>query len=259
MNTLEKIKNKIQIIEECFNIDVYKYVEEKYGQDYCNILQGKIENKELIEILNTCKNKEKWTGGLDYAKDVLLGWVTEDLVVNIINNLNGFTCNLNSIDAERKFLKANDVKSSPDLLVKRERIQANNGKCVKEKSFMVEIVTDFSGFWEQSNKLHFRTTKLDNLKRHAENNTVCVLALDLKNKKFGFIKINDNTEAKYIEKHKGYKDKPAWEIEIDYNKFRDITELKNVNYLQSLLERGYIVIIIESYQSSLIFFNLEDP
>ena len=212
---------KIELIEGLFRIDdLIDTIGKKYCKEYAEILSGSCTNENTKRILETCSYNADARSLLRYSQDLILNWFVEDTIYEMIKNSNDFSCSLNGADKDRKFLTHSKVTGDVDIRLSH-----------KNKDVYIEIVSDFYGFWNKNKVVHFRDNKLKKLIRLSEKNDLYVFALDFTHKKFGLIPIYNNLDATYIESHRAFGGKPAWELKLELNKFKNISLLGSENFL----------------------------
>jgi len=240
-----KIEEKLKIIENFIGQDPLTYIEKNYNENIIKIMIGEMTD-EITEVLNSCKYNADYRNPQKYAQELIIAWVLEDFISNTLNNLKGLKSHLNGSDKKRELLSKKNVTTELDLIITRN---------IRKQKFEVEIIADFAGFWVKNKKGHLRDNKFLKLQKRAKEKKVCILLLDVKNRKFCFIPITKDTEAIYIKNHMQFGFKPAFEINIDCSKFKDIDLLMDNNYLINLLNGGYIVIIKEvDFSTSFIYY-----
>lgn len=110
----------------------------------------------LNEVCNLEHNRDTRTP-LQYATDLIVGWLCEDTVVNILNN-NGIMATLTGSDKDRNFLVKEDITHGADI----ETPEAS-----------IELLFDFTNHWVTYNKLDLRDKKY----AHITNNGIHLLGI----------------------------------------------------------------------------------
>lgn len=154
----------------------------------------------------------------EYALDLILGWIVEDAMKDIFNNILHLNANLHSADRNREFL-LRPVASSDFIIIHNDQ------------DWYVEIISDYTGFWHDYSKVHLRDDKFLNLK--AEDGIL--LGIDYRNSRFLILKVNsiERNRVRQIKEHRPYGGKPAYEISLSTSDFYQIEDFLNV-----LLEYG---------------------
>jgi len=215
----DSYKDKVSIaknfIKKNLNIEIENLIiKNNWEEDaiLCvNILNNTIsvENQNYLnEKLNLSHLRDRRTP-VEYACDLILGWVIEDGIVDILNSLK-IKSELNSADRNRKFLKK--PKSSSDLKIKNHQ----------GKTILIELVKDYTSYWSRNGSIELRDNKYNNLK----NENSILLGIDFKNNEFFIMKI-DEIEATFIPFHYPFR-KPAYSIEIKKDDFHDLNHAKQI-------------------------------
>lgn len=214
MTVSRKVTNKLDLVSQFIGADIYEYARLKYEPEYSNILIDKL-SPELKDILDSCKHHKDHRSSLEYGKDLLLGWIVEDYVFDLLRlNNPGISILKSGEDSHRKFLRGSSIKSTSDFIVATDN-----------KKFFIELISDFKNFWKTNRACHLRDKKLSYLKRASLKIDTYILALDIVEKTFQFIKVNKSMKSKYIPSHFPFGGKPAHEIYIDPDRFHDIKYL----------------------------------
>ena len=176
-----------------------------------NILDDRVtvEDEKYIEsVLGYAHHRKDKRTSLEYACDLIVGWVIEDCTVEMLNKI-GYATFLNSADKHRKILLSPTADSDLKVYV--------NGKEV-----LIEQVNDFTGYWKKTLHVPLRDNKYNNLK--SENSLL--FGIDFVNKLFFILNVH-KTEANYIPYHKPF-GKPAYAIVITDDDFHDLDKLEFV-------------------------------
>lgn len=208
---------KIKNISNFINFKVSDLITEYYGNInyYTNIpksktfnkllclsynynLYKKFENdsdiifvKEILEPLKHFRDNRKY---YEYAADLILGWCLEDFLIKKISS-SGQLISTNSADKNREFLKES-IRASSDLFLNRAGIK-------------IEVMQNYTDFWEKNSVLHLRDNKFSNLL--SEN--AILLGIDFYQNKIVILNLK-NCNYKFIPSHSPYGGKPAYEISI---------------------------------------------
>ena len=183
-----------------------------YDEDNLLILQGK--EQELKErypniyknILSCRHNADKRTP-MEYAQDLVASWLVEDSFFKVLNH-GALRVDLGGTDSQRKVLSKSKVKTNSDFFVHYH-----------DKSLKIELMNDYTGFWDKYHKLHLRDDKFVRMK----NGGCLLLAVSTVNKNHALFDFNKGFNAKYIPSHRQYGGKPAYELEISSDIMRPAT------------------------------------
>ena len=168
-----------------------------------------IEDEKYIEsILGNAHHRRDKRTSLEYACDLIVGWIIEDCTVEILNNL-GYDTSLNGADKHRKILLSPTADSDLKVYI--------NGKAV-----LIEQVNDFTGYWKKTLHVPLRDNKYLNLKK--ENSLL--FGIDYVNELFFILEVPE-TEANYIPYHRPFS-KPAYAILITDDDFYNLDKLEFV-------------------------------
>lgn len=113
--------------------DLGVYCDNTYGEEYGDLFRNKL-SKDLDYILSSCKHNRDRRSNLEYGKELILGWILEDYIINLLENKEEVNVSKTGSDAQRQLLSKNKVSSTPDLQLK-----------VRNKLVDVEIIVDFGG------------------------------------------------------------------------------------------------------------------
>jgi len=154
----------------------------------------------------------------EYALDLILGWIIEDAMRDIFNDILNLKANLHSADRNREFLLK--PAASSDFIINHN-----------DQEWYVEIISDYTGFWHNYSVVHLRDDKFLNLK--AEEGIL--LGIDYRNSNFLVLRVNsiERNRVRQIKEHRPYGGKPAYEISLLASDFYQIDNFPNF-----LLEEG---------------------
>lgn len=204
---------KYKAVQNFIGCDPYEYALKNYSKEYADILNGMLTD-ELRAVLESCQKNTDKRSIEEYAQDLMLNWMVEDYVMNMLNKRKNIKVVKNGVDANRKFLFIDMVRSNSDFIIKTER-----------EELYVELIVDYSCFWQKNHTCHLRNNKLIRLMEHAKEKRTFLLAVDLINKKFAFIPVNKSVPFKRIESHSAYGGRPVYEIPLNKYRFYDLNSL----------------------------------
>lgn len=215
----EKYQSKVKLAKEFvlsnLNMDTKMLLEIKnWDEDIglcMDILDDAVttEDEKYIEsVLGYARHRRDKRTSLEYACDLIVGWVIEDCTVEILNKL-GYNTSLNSADKHRKILLKPTADS--DLKV-----------YINEKDVLIEQVNDFTGYWKKTLHVPLRDNKYINLK----NENSLLFGIDYVNELFFILNVPE-TEANYIPYHRPFS-KPAYAILITDDDFYNLDKLEFV-------------------------------
>lgn len=131
----------------------------------------------------------------EYAKELIYWWLVEDITIEYIKRL-WYQAERSWWDKEREILI--NPNTDNDIEIK-----------LGEKTLKIEILSDFTWFWNNQKKIHLRDSKYLKIK----NNWYWILGIDFKNETFVYIGNDILNNAKYLDYHIPWK-KPAYEIDL---------------------------------------------
>lgn len=221
---------KINVVEdflkENLNKGIVSFVKEEYKDNelketFIRIIENDFNQKTIDFLKEKLGNMNRFRDqrtAEEYACDLLLGWVTEDAIIKLFNVM-GYKCEIISKDKRREFLKRPTTKV--DILVNLD----------KDKESLIELVSDNTGFWIKTKKLHLREQKYERLLKQDG----VLLGLDFLNRAFFVSKVKNLVVSKKIARHFMYGGKPATEISLKETKYYPFSEMREVlkNFFKS--------------------------
>lgn len=216
-----------QGVSEFIGKDLAKVAKEmKYQEDNILILNGELDTlkskyPQTFQNIISCQHHADKRSPLQYARDLVSSWIMEDYFFNILKS-ESYNITLSGADQNRTILSNTKTSSSSDYLISQS-----------SKKIKLELMNDYTGFWEKTKKFHLRDFKYNNL----YNEQAVLLGVSVPTNKFFLYDFNDNINAKKIDSHRPYGGKSAYEIEIGNGDLKEF----NVDNLQkeivTILER----------------------
>jgi len=181
-----------------------KAVELNYSAANICVLKGDIrqlqtEFPQTYENIISCLHNRDSRSPIEYARDLVASWIFEDTIVQKLNEA-GLTTTLTGTDCNREILTTTKVSASSDC-----QISANG------KSRCLEIMSDYTGWWERTGHIDLRDSKYLKLVREKS----LFLGVCTTSSKYILLDFAKDISANYIAKHKPYGDKPAYSIVIE--------------------------------------------
>lgn len=181
-----------------------KAIELHYTNDNLCILEGditrlKFEHPQIYDNLLSCSHNRDNRTPIEYAQDLVASWIFEDTLVQSLSN-GGLRISLAGADRTRVILPTSKVSSSSDALI------SYKGQCKH-----LEIMSDYTGYWERVGEIDLRDDKYQRLCR--EN--ALFLGVCTKSTKYMLLNFANRLQARFIPQHKPYGYKPAQAIKID--------------------------------------------
>ena len=122
-------------------------------------LSGPYTGHQALHLITVCDlphNRDKRTE-LQYATDLIIGWLSEDATLQILNNA-GHQATLVGADKTRDFLTKQTITHGADIQTPKTQI---------------ELIFDYTNHWSKANKLDLRDNKLEYL----QNNNITLLGI----------------------------------------------------------------------------------
>ncbi len=212
----KKVEFARSFIESNFGSNFEDFIEEENWEestDLCsNVLNDCLREEDedyLNEKLDLAHLRDR-RRPVEYACDLIVGWVLEDGILRILREEMDLETNLSSADKNRKFLKSPDA--TPDMTV----IKSDGTE------IPLELAQDFTGYWQKNNKIDLRDNKYVNIK---EEDGV-LLGLDFENEDFFVVDISETDGHSHP--HPPFGGKKAYTFEFDGIEFHDVDEMKEV-------------------------------
>lgn len=214
-----RVEEKLELIRNFIGQDPIQFIRKHYRSEYADIMQGKMTEK-TAEILETCKHNADKRSPLAYAQELILAWVVEDYIFDILMQ-NKYICTYKiGVDNKRELVKNSKITSNADLVIEIAESENN------VERFYIEVVSDFHNYWNKHEVGHLRDNKLINLVKKSEEENIFLLAVDIQNKKIGFIEVKENMDMQYIEHHFAFGGKSAYQIDMYKSKFFNIEDIE---------------------------------
>jgi len=154
----------------------------------------------------------------EYAKDLVSSWVYEDSVFRYLSKF--FDISLEGGDKHRKILDHSKVSSTSDYVIKSEG-----------QEVAIELINSYTNYWKKSQRIDLRDNKFTKLR----NDKSILLCVDLFNKEFYVVDLNDkNLKHEYTPFHKPY-GKPAYQIDISDISIHELTMPKMKDILNEIV------------------------
>lgn len=196
-----QMSKKVALVESLIHESIFNFASRHhYDADFLKLFSG-TRKKTNEKISQDLKSKMDWRSKEEYHKNIALGWIIEDYLIDLSNGkFKPYGC-----DAERKFLTKGIT---------------NVGDLVTEDGTVYEVVADFHGLkWNQINLRH---NKLMHLREVNAN----IIIVDVINQKF-FIKPIRKFPFYKLESFAGYGGKEAYRIFLN----EDIHNFKPINQI----------------------------
>lgn len=129
------------------------------GELFRNALNASYDGKQVLYMYTACNlphHRDSRTP-IQYATDLIIGWLSEDAVLTALNNRGCFATGIGS-DRDRNFLADDQITHLADIETPNQ---------------LVEVVFDYTNHWLTHDKLDLR----DNKKEHLERNNITLLGI----------------------------------------------------------------------------------
>ena len=215
----EKYQSKVKLAREFIfknmNMDLKKFLALKNWDEDISLCMDIFDDsitfkeEEYIEsVLGHASHRRDKRSSLEYACDLMVGWIIEDCVVDILNEL-GYNTSLNGADKNRKLLLDPTADSDLKIIINREEV-------------LIESVNDFTGYWKKTKHVPLRDRKY----LHLIEEKSLLFGIDYVNNLFFILNVPER-EANYIKYHKPFS-KPAYAILISDEDFYNLNEVEHV-------------------------------
>ncbi|MCR5650901.1 MAG: hypothetical protein K6F86_06955 [Lachnospiraceae bacterium] len=199
-----------------FNGEIVNYAI-RYEYDESNIIILKGDRQELerhhlqaYQNLLSCRHHSDNRTPIQYGQDLVASWVFEDYFLNEMIN-SGFSIDLAGADRNRTILPNQRTSTSSDYTITTPAGSVLN----------MELVNDYTGFWARTHTLHLRDNKYVQLQRN--RCLLLAIALTANVKKYALFDFREDIPAQYIQSHRPYGNKPAYELRIPQDMLCDFS------------------------------------
>ena len=181
-----------------------KAAELGYSDANICVLDGDIDllkqqHPSCFANLQSCVHNKDARSLIEYARDLVASWIFEDTLVQMLNSA-GLKTTLSGTDQNREILSTTKVSSCSDCLISNESTSRH-----------LEIMSDYTGWWERTGHMELRDAKFTKLVREkALFLGVCTVSC-----KYVLLDFSQPVEASYIASHRPYGGKPAYSIKIE--------------------------------------------
>lgn len=148
--------------------------------------------------LISCRHNRDSRTPIEYGRDLVASWIFEDTLVQKLAE-SGLTSSLAGADRNREVLATTKVSASSDCRI------SDAGK-----SRFLEIMSDYTGWWERTGHIDLRDSKYKKLQ--AED--ALFLGVCTTSNKFILLDFTTDLGATYIPAHIPYGGKPAYSIPV---------------------------------------------
>lgn len=191
-----------------------------YSDSNILILKGEekklqVEYPGVYRNIISCKHNRDSRTPLEYAQDLVASWLFEDYLIDQLKKA-GLQISHAGADKKREILSARNVSANSDSEV-----------TYKGKTRLLEIMTDYSGFWKRNGLIHLRDSKYEKLERTKS----LFIGFSTVDSKYALYDFSKTIDATYISSHYPYGGKPAYAVKIkksDLNTFNVDDVIKDI-------------------------------
>ena len=203
---------------------VAKAVELGYSPANLCILEGDLRSLEsrfqkCLSNLQSCTHNKDSRSLLEYARDLVASWIFEDTIVQKLNAA-GLTTSLAGADRQREILATTKVSACSDCLIVLDGVSRH-----------LEIMSDYTGWWERTGHMELRDAKFAKLSREK----ALFLGICTVSQKYMLLDFAGPINARYIPSHRPYGGKPAYSINVDGSTLKKFLMPPLVEELKSAL------------------------
>ncbi len=213
--TEDKVDFIQDLVEANTGLEVREFIErEGWNEDtglVVNLLEDQLtvsDEDYLEDKLGDLQHLKDQRSDAGYALELVMGWLVEDLIVNILEE--NHDVSRGSADSEREFLSNPEASSDLEVVVDGETVP-------------LEITQDYTGYWQRKGEFStLRDGKFENLKEEE----ALIIGLDIQNDEIFIL------EADKADKEgKSYNpriNKEASIINMENVEFEDVDDLEEV-------------------------------
>lgn len=193
---------------------------------------GKEDEQKLQKILSGTKHHRDFRNLRQYAFNLILNWLVEDLILITLRKKGLDTIKYGS-DQERKLLIGQNVDAVCDLKI----IPRNK----KNKEIYLEVIANYptnsgySSFWEEHKFFDLRDSKYQKLlSKHSENSLVYIIGVVVSKGKFFLLPITPRLKKEFKFKEDNFGGKKT--VKIDFGnlgpKLIDLRKISITNFIK---------------------------
>jgi len=200
----------INILTENYTNQFFPETQIQKNKFFINLIYDDLSQEEIDYVDKVCNlpNKDKRLPK-DYAKELVLSWLVEDLIKQKFNLKN------NGSDSNREFLSSRKIKYDADFLFEDRTL---------------ELYVSWKSYWTKTGKIDLRLEKYNHL---VQNKTI-LLGLSLEDSKFFLIDFSEDHQS-FTKKFNWLWRKDCYTCE-NFEKFYDLHVLESM--LEQTLKRG---------------------
>lgn len=192
------------------------------------------EENKLKKILSGTKHHRDFRNNKQYAANIILNWLIEDLVYILLKRKKINVIKSGS-DKERKLLVGKKVEAECDLKI----IPKNK----TNKEILIEVIANyptrsgFASFWEEKGFLDLRDKKFHKLlDNHIQGSLVFIVGVVVAKGQFFLMKIDNNLNVKNKSSEKNFGGKET--VLIDFEEGKPWLKSLNALSIRSFVDVG---------------------
>ena len=212
---------------EFFKQPLWKVAESmNYSEDNIIVLRGDIDQLEkkfpdTYDNLISCVHHADRRKPIEYGQDLVASWLIEDHFLSVLSS-DKYDLYLGGADTNRRILPDVKTSAASDILVVKG-----------DRHRKLELMNDYTGFWARSGKLHLRDAKYTQLQK----DKALFIAISTTTGEFAIYDFRNEIPAKYIQSHKFYGYKPAYELDITRSMLKPISKENMAAAILELMEK----------------------
>lgn len=160
----------------------------------------------LEDKLSALSHKRDSRSAQEYGEELIRGWLIEDILADKLQS-GGVSVSMSGEDKNREFLE--ETTADADLVA-----------TVNGKTTHIEVITDYSGFWQRNGDADLRDNKYNQIQNH--KNTL-ILGLDFENDSV-FVVNPEEMDPEYLSSHP-YWNKPAYRFDASNLNFVPVSKV----------------------------------
>ena len=219
-----KTSKKLALVRKLYkkhNINIVRVIDNYKGPGFYKKLigitpgWGKEDEKKLQKILSGTKHHRDFRNLRQYAFNLILNWLVEDLVLIMLRKKGLHTVKYGS-DQERELLVGNKVDAVCDLKI----IPKNK----RNKEIYLEVIANYptnsgySSFWEEKSFFDLRDSKYQKLlSKHSNKSLVYIIGIVVAKGKFFLLPITPELKTEFKVKEENFGGKKTVKIDFGEN------------------------------------------
>lgn len=175
------------------------------------VLNGNPTSDDITYLenqLSALSHKRDSRSAKQYGEELIRGWLIEDILADKLND-GGVSVSMSGEDKHREFLE--ETTADADLVA-----------TVNGTDTHIEVITDYSGFWQRNGDADLRDNKYNQIQNHPQT---LILGLDFENDSV-FVVNPEEMNPEYLSSHP-YWNKPAYRFDASNLEFTPVEKVGN--------------------------------